>query len=136
MEVSSFPFINLRKLYLRGIPNGLNMEAVAGALLSLERVEFSEANPNEILALIRHSWKLKHIAIRNILGMEGNVIDLGHWNGEREKLAGARKVTVYVDAKTFLATKDAINNKDYRLTKIKRYDSRNWTIDFIFFFLN
>ena len=104
------------------------MEAVANAFVNIEKIRFWYAHPNQILAFIRRSRKLSHIAIGSSPELKGNVLDLAFWNKEREKLIGSRKVTVYVPEGIFLDIKNASQNKDYRLIEIKRIDSNYLTL--------
>ncbi|XP_055306314.1 uncharacterized protein LOC129570648 [Sitodiplosis mosellana] len=125
--------VNLKELQCGLIQPNLNMESVADALVNLQRFSVWFANQDLIFALIRRSRKLCNISVINMEEVERKpvtVLDLDLWNKERGKLIGARKVTVYVDEKLFLATKEATQNKDYKWIEIKRHYSQCWIKDY------
>lgn len=134
MHVTSSPFVNLKEFCPGFISDNRIVETLANSLVDLELIYFKEAYPNQVLAFIRHSRKLSHIGIKIIHRMKKNCLDLGSWNKEREKLPRARKVTIYVDEKVFLATKQATQNNNYKLIDIKRLYSHCWQSDFENFF--
>ncbi|XP_055305039.1 uncharacterized protein LOC129569870 [Sitodiplosis mosellana] len=88
---------------------------------------------------IRYNGSNMETAARNLVGHGFQIwnwtkgaLDLAAWNKEREKLAGARKVTIYVDEDIYLATKWATNETDYDLIELKRGNSYDWDDDFIY----
>ncbi|XP_055305822.1 uncharacterized protein LOC129570296 [Sitodiplosis mosellana] len=77
-----------------------------------------------ILPFIRGSKQLSRINMveRTNEEYDENILDLPTLNKEREKLAGARKVIIYVPEETFLETKFA-HGASYSLIEMKRNES-------------
>lgn len=105
--------------------------ALPSALKSLKRLQMKRASFNEIWPFICQSVKLKEIVVHYQLrgGIHfndiTNIIDLFAVNKEREKLANAKKVTIYVDEEIYLATKWALKETDCRLIRFARIQSFN-----------
>lgn len=99
------------------------VEIVATSLVNLERIVFRETSSNEILPFIRHSKKLKEIRLcllKEGIHFNNGYLNLHKLNEEREKLNGARKVTIYVDEKVFLATKWKTVKSEWAFVEIRR----------------
>ncbi|XP_055304999.1 uncharacterized protein LOC129569843 [Sitodiplosis mosellana] len=126
--------VNIKELIIRFYLNGsTTMETTARNLVNLERVYLGEPTCEAIVSFIRHSAKLKKIKVAHSIGMPNSNIDgldLAAWNKGREKLFGARKVTIYVPEHVYLATKWATNKTDYSLIELKRGNSYDWGSDF------
>lgn len=80
----------------------------------------------DILLLIKKLRNLKKIKLFNFKSAETLQLDM--LNTEREKLAGAQKVTFYVPDTVFLSTKWATRNgtTNFSLIEMKRTDSYEW----------
>ena len=109
-------------------------EAVARNLVNLERIHIGVPTSEAIASFIRHAANLKRIKIdRGCLmsNIENDGLNLAAWNKLREKLPGARKVTIYVPEETYLAAKWTADKIDYSLISLQRADSYDWHNDFI-----
>lgn len=94
-----------------------------------------EAGLVDVLAFIRGLRKLKKLRIESFVDgalQNGSSLDLLAWKVEREQLAQAQKVTIYVEESNFLATKRAMYNgqTDYSLIELKRLESYDWNFTF------
>lgn len=86
-------------------------------------------NFNAILSFIRHSPNLRSV---EIWGFQGNVVDISALNNERkkldvarEKLGGARKVTLHVGEDVYIATKWTMVKTMFDMIEMKPKTSRN-----------
>lgn len=101
------------------------------SLTNLERLQIWQASTDDILPFIRKSVKLHKIKI-DFLGsgahfdVQTNIVDLRGLNQEREKLIGARKLTIYVKEKIYLATKWELTETNIGLIRLKREESCDW----------
>ncbi|XP_031631965.1 uncharacterized protein LOC116346169 [Contarinia nasturtii] len=116
---------NVKELWLKCyFMNEINktLDLVAAKLVNLERVWLSRllTAADEIAIFVKYAPKLKEIYVDKIYGKK---LDLTTLNKEREKLRGARKVTIYVDEKTFLETKWNNKSIDLSLVTLKRKES-------------
>ncbi|XP_031635966.1 uncharacterized protein LOC116348903 [Contarinia nasturtii] len=139
--IRSFVMNDLKEIRIRcgaGIlTSGVDMVGMVNGLANIEQVSLVNASVLDILAFIRGSVKLHKLRIENFnpteLSTNGTIVlDLSMWNNEREPLERARKVTVYVEEKIFLATKWATRTTDYSLVDLKRDESHDWSHDFGF----
>ena len=80
----------------------------------------------DIMHFIKKFPNLKKIKVHYFESAE--ILQLDLLNTEREKLAGAQKVTIYVPDAVFLATKWATKNgtTNFSLIEMKRTDSYEW----------
>ncbi|XP_055297754.1 uncharacterized protein LOC129566142 [Sitodiplosis mosellana] len=101
-----------------GIP--INTDAVATSFINLEQLFIT--GPHDLLPFIRRSAKLRDVEIAEF---EGEALDIAALNKERKKLAGARKVTIYVNERVYLATKWATTDTSLELIELKRQQSRD-----------
>lgn len=95
--------------------------------LNLERVSFLIATVNIIQMFMSHAPKLKQILVYSLVKNAGempNIRDFLALNEQRKKLAGARKVTIYVDEKIFLKMKwsSKLNFSMIQLKRIRLYE--------------
>ncbi|XP_055305042.1 uncharacterized protein LOC129569873 [Sitodiplosis mosellana] len=127
--------INIKELSIDDITVNSHMETTARNLVNLERVYLSEPTSAAIMSFIRHSPKLRKIKVEYgslILNSKNDGLDLAALNNERAKLAGARKVTIYVGEGVYLAIKWATTKTDYSLIELRRENSYDWDEDFIY----
>ncbi|XP_055325684.1 uncharacterized protein LOC129579559 [Sitodiplosis mosellana] len=128
--------VNIKELIIRFYLNGsTTMETTARNLVNLERVYLGQPTSEAIASFIRHSAKLKKIKVAHYIRMPmpnsaNNGLDLAALNKEREKLAGAQKVTIYVPEDIYLAKKWATDKTDYGLIELKRGSSYDWDRNF------
>lgn len=115
--------VNLKELILLNVTNVAKMDILANNLVNIERL-YINASIDEIMPFIRQSQKLNKIKLASLC----KVLNLAKINTERKKLAGARKITMYVPNDVFLATKWATRNGDTNLEHIEmqRSDSFQW----------
>ncbi|XP_031635406.1 uncharacterized protein LOC116348520 [Contarinia nasturtii] len=107
------------------------LASVKGILLNLKRVHSDYASSDDILPFIRHAEKVNKIRVEELLSgshfdENDNVLDLFALNKEREKLVGARKITIYVPEDVYLLTKWAMKQTDFKLIEMKRITSYDW----------
>lgn len=98
----------------------IDLEVLAKNLLKLDRLTIYRTRFEHILPFIQHSVNLKTIAIEYF---DGDILDLPALNKERKKLLGARKVTIYVEERVFLATKWASKTTHLGFIELKRIES-------------
>lgn len=100
------PLVNLKVLYLGdGINGSFDLESLATALVNLERLEYKMADRYYTYPFLRLSIKLKEIKISLMLDCIFDPVQLLNMNKEREKLANARKVVIYVPEYVFMMNK-------------------------------
>lgn len=125
--------VNIIELRILSAVIGSNMETTALNLVNLERLYITRPDAKTILSFIRYSAKLKKIKVgrgfQMAFGSE-NGLDLVAWNKERAKLAGAQKVTIYLDESVYLATKWATDKTESNLIELKREHSYEWDNSF------
>lgn len=109
------------------------METTAKNLVKLERLHLNNPTVETVFSFIRYSSRLEKINVGKFTGpwtTTKNVLKLATWNKEREKLIGARKVTIYVDEEIYLATKSALHKTDFNFIELKRKHSYDWNEEF------
>lgn len=126
--ISFAPLCGVKELGVYLCPIYNDLTSLARDFINVERVYFWKAAPKHILSFMRFAKKLKKLKIQNLDEDTGSkhILDLFEMNKVRGKLYGARKVTIYVKERIFLATKFATNNKDYEFVEIKRAESYQW----------
>lgn len=101
------------------------------SLTNLERPQIWQASSDDILPFIRESVKLHKIKM-DFLGsgahfdVQTNIFDLRAFNQERQHLIGARKLTIYVKEKIYLATKWKLTETNLGLIRLNREESCDW----------
>lgn len=110
--------------------NAADMEILANAFVNLQRLFMRNATMDHLLPFIRRSPNLIKAKIAPASGTDfnGGILKLQTLNKERDKLATARKVTIYVQDSIFLKTKWTTRNGDINLPLIElaRADSYEW----------
>lgn len=126
--ISFSPLFSVKELGVYLCPMYNDLTPLARDFINIERVYFWKAAPKHILPFMRFSRKLKKIKIQNLDDETGSehILDLFKMNKARAELYGARKVTIYVKERIFLATKFATNNKTFEFVEIKRAESYQW----------
>lgn len=106
-----------------------NVDALTKKIPNLERLHMRFASIEYLLPFIHHSAKLKEVKIDAVRDEEESkcILDLMTLNNERQKLPNARKVTIYMSEKVYLATKWANHTIDLNLIQIKRAHSHEWS---------
>lgn len=124
--------VDLVELEIGRCGGSFNANALAHQLMKLERIYFGLTNLNAILPFLYHSVRLKKLKIDEVAENDGNLIlDLATLNEKRKQLNGARKVTIFIDEKVYLATKWAMNAKEFNLIEIRRGSAHEWGHQFI-----
>ncbi|XP_055306354.1 uncharacterized protein LOC129570682 [Sitodiplosis mosellana] len=123
----SLPLLtNLKVLTILNGSNTNDMDILAKNLVNIERICFQNATHSDILPFIRRSVRLNKVKF--VPTANEAILKLAKLNVERVKLAGARKITIYVPDNVFLATKWTAKNGEINLNMIemKRADSYEW----------
>lgn len=115
--------------------------SVACNLENLKRIQLWNATFDHILSLASQAAKLRKINVKFkthpdnglLFARNKNAINLFKLNEEREKLARARKLIVYVVEDYYLRTKWAVRETDFNLIRLKRIDSDEWNHEFNYF---
>lgn len=110
---------NLRELGMHA-HNGWDMEEITNNCKNLQRLYICDPTIDDIRSFICRSVKLIEITARFF---KGNRLNLWTLNNEREKLENARKVTIYVEEETYLATKWTTTETNYSLIELRRTES-------------
>lgn len=121
---------NLEDLFIDCGENIIDMDAFTMSLTKLKHIKFCFVNTFEhIVQLISRAANLKTISVRLIRGgnqifnEETNVINLLALKKIREKLVDAKKLTLYVHEKVYLASKWAFKMTDFGSIRVKRWSS-------------
>lgn len=126
----NFPKLpNLKELRISFKSYSPNVDVLARNLENLERLHMRFAAIEYLLPFIYNSVKLKEVKIDAVRTEENAnyALDLIKMNNERCKLLHARKVTIYIDEKVYLATKWSNDTTDLNLIQIKRAYSHEWS---------
>lgn len=127
----TMPYLRELSIYHFNLIPDVNF--VAKKFKNVERVFFRKGRPEDIIAFIRYASKVKEIKVHNLqegAHFQNGIIDLLALNNERKRLAGACKVTIYVEEVTFLSTKFSKVKTEFSLITLKRVDAVEWSPDF------
>lgn len=129
VTISSMP--DLKELVLYSDEIFGNWETMAKNMVNLECLCIRWVKqPNTMLPFLRYFPRLREIKMSDNFGthssFENDIVDLVTYNKERSKLAGARKVTIYVREALFLATKFSKVDTEFGLVKLKRLNLVEW----------
>lgn len=125
------PLLNVRTL---SFPRVYNIEVLETGHLpcnlpNIERIYFTEATTDTILPFICKSSRLTTIKIKRFLGGSHYVngsIDLLALNEEREKLNGAKRITIYVNENLILLWRWKNHPIRCKLIELRRFYSHEW----------
>lgn len=119
--------IKLKDLYIADYKShDRDMEIVAKnmRIINVEKIHFYNVFNKQILSFIRHLPSLTEIRIEGDIsdkfGKYKNSINVHELNNERKKLAGARKVVIYVGPEVYLACRWTGVGTDKDLVQIRR----------------
>ncbi|XP_031621914.1 uncharacterized protein LOC116339964 [Contarinia nasturtii] len=106
---------NLEELCVFESHSITDLKLIPHMLSNLKRLHFITADSDYILPIVRHAERVNKIKVKYFRcgsHFDGNnkILDLLALNKEREKLVGARKITIYVEENVYLATKWAIKH--------------------------
>lgn len=125
---------NLRELAILDGAKADDMEILANSYTNLQRFYISNASIDDIRPFICRSTNLTKVKVipKDESHFNGGILPLIALNREREKLAGARKVTIYVPDNVFINSKWATRDGDVNLKMIelKRAYSYEWNHHF------
>lgn len=128
-EYSLVPLISVKELVVWDGAKNIDLQVLANKCVRLERLYFGSHTIDHILPFIRHSAQLNKIKAFSKINTNFS-IGLSNLNEQREKLAGAHKLIIYVPDNIFLATKWTTRNGDLnlKLVELRRGDSYEFTI--------
>lgn len=127
-------FMNLKEIHINSFIEKSDMDSIAKNLLNLERISIKCESLNHISPIIHHSPKLTSIRVINLFRI-GLGFDLFTLNLEREKLNAARKVSIYLDERSYLTLKWTTKQTNFSLIDLKRlssykHDEKLYTIEY------
>lgn len=133
----TFPKLNnLEELYVDDSEHVVNFKMMVNVCINLKRIHFLLAGMDDIMPFIKRSADMQAIKVE-VLGSVDNfnanigiIIDLLALNKERSKLPDARKITLYVEERHYLATKWAIKEIDLEYIRLRRKQSFDWHHNF------
>lgn len=108
-----------------------DLEVLINNCSNLKGIHFSSANFDDIQMLVGRSMTIQKIQIEYIqhgthFNVKHKVLDLTSLNNEREKLHGAKNVTIYVKEDIYLATKWKHTNMKLHFIEVQRLESFEW----------
>ncbi|XP_055308532.1 uncharacterized protein LOC129572571 [Sitodiplosis mosellana] len=116
-----FPVLpSIKELGITCVGIDIITDAMATSLINLEQLFITDSD--HLMPFIRRSAKLRDVEIAEY---QETVLDIAALNKERRKLVGARKVTIYVNERVYLATKWATPDTSLELIELKRQSSRD-----------
>lgn len=117
--------------------DGLALDKFVDCFINIERIYLDNTSFDmkyAILPFIHRSTKLQEIYMKLFMDdrtyCNEGVINLSALNRERKKCDGASKITIYVDEKFYLKTKEALMRTSFDLIELKRAESIVWDIEF------
>ncbi|XP_055306484.1 uncharacterized protein LOC129570787 [Sitodiplosis mosellana] len=128
-DYSLVPLTNVRELVIWEGAKNIDLEALANKCVKLERLYFGSHTIDHLLPFIRRSAKLNKVKAFSKIKTNFSIA-ISNLNAQREKLAGAHKLIIYVPDNIFLATKWTARNGDVNLSlvELRRGDSYEFTI--------
>lgn len=120
---------SFRKICIRKLSTADNFDEMVTKLVNLEQIAIEEAAPKGLKALINGAPRRKTITISTVESTIAD-INLTKWNQQRENVAQACKVTIYVDEGTYLTVRDVEIDIHHNLVEMKRHESCQWEHDF------
>lgn len=120
------PFIGVKELNFVFSDDIKHPEALAANIPNVERIHLGEAKISDLLPFIRLSPRVKSIRVERMIHedfvhFKDDVIDLVALNKERKQLTGARRITLHVKERIYLATKWAAMKTECSLIQRKRH---------------
>lgn len=107
----------------------LDMENLAKNLPNLIRIYFLDASSDHIAPFIRWSPELRFVKVFRMQGgthCQRGFFDISQLNVEREKLAEANKVFIYVNESYIVWSKWSNIQYKFRLVTLARFESLEW----------
>lgn len=129
-ECHDLPLLtNLKELAICYGANATDMQILATSLVHLQCLDINFASIDDILPFIYECptlWKIK-VTPKDKESFNGGILKLMTLNREREKLANARKIIIYVPSDVFLKTKWHVNGDiNLKFIEMRRADSLEW----------
>lgn len=112
--------VDLKELGIGEISEITNKEGLVENLRNLEFLQLTYATVDDIMPFIRFLPKLNTIVMFNFKGNGTYVLEIEKLNEVRSNLDKARKITIYVEERVYLATKWTKNGTSSSLIEIKR----------------
>lgn len=113
---SLHPLTLVKELVIVRCIEHIDLEHLANECGKLERLFVDVPTINDIMPFVRHSAKLSKITLLNKCV---NRIFLAALNKEREKLATARKLTIFISDDVYVDTKRTTKNGDVSLSHVE-----------------
>lgn len=128
-------FVHLQELCISNSSLVADLKSLPHILTNLNRIYFGEASSDDMLPFIAGSVTLSRINVLSLLtgnhfDQHEGVLDLAALDRQRKRLQEARKITIYVDERVYLATKRAMKRTDFDLIRVARADSYEWNHEF------
>lgn len=124
--------VQLKELYIPKFLNHSVSDMLAKNLVNIEQLRLEDATINDVLPFVRHSKKLRAVRVFSFNSESFFVeyaVDLVTLEKERQKLkkelqglVNPTKVLVYVDERSYLATKWQVGNLRLDLVNIERIE--------------
>lgn len=127
------PLVNLERLYLSRTNKIHEFDATLTKLTKLKFIHFRNIAIDTVLPFIRSMPHLREIIIDSIENLTNNSLNSSALNNERKVLKRAGKITIYVEEKIYLGTKEACHDTSIGLIEIKRHESHDESHDFVSF---
>lgn len=129
VSISSISLRFLKELNIR--TEFVINESLARKIPNLERIQLVHGDGEQldicVVSFLQHCARLNKIDLRcNIYEDVG--LKLSKWNKRREKLVGARKVTIVVNEDTFLTAKWSNETIDLKFIEVQRADQSCRTV--------
>lgn len=117
----------LKEFSIRKIEKTANLISLAKNLMHVDRIYIEEASFKDITAFVCHSPKVKQITVNRLNGgfnYNIRIIPFAEMNEERMKLAGSKKITIYIPDDFLLFIKGSGLKYDFTLIEFRRISSR------------
>lgn len=110
----------IKELAIQNGANPIDMRIFANHCANIQRLYVTNGTVDDILPFVQQSLNL------NKIYFDGDDVKLLMLNRERAKLAGGRKVTIYVPEKLFLETKWTLGDVNLKSIEMLRANSFAW----------
>lgn len=138
-KISLSAFSDVENILFKDSDKLNDLDAIATNLTKLQKINFLFARMDHIKRLVSQAANLSKIIIGSLIDEENGRTTkwepflLREMNWYREKLAGAKKLTIYVEENVYLATKWKLKNTNLSLVQLLRTDSYEDDDDFNIF---
>ena len=117
---SLHPLTLVKELVIIRCIENIDLEHLADQCVKLERLCVDVPTINDIMPFVRHSAKLNKITLLNkCVNRCDMIVFMSTLNREREKLAAATKLTIFVLDDVYVDTKRTTKNGDVSLSRVE-----------------